>query len=182
MKLSLASAIAPLVLAFASVSAQSARLSASPQRVSAETLHVASKAADHPGASQRDTTSNDSVLIVAKAVPVRLVGFEARRRMGIGRFITDSVLHIDGSRQLTTVLRAYLPGWSRMLDTRPSDASPSNRCGVDVYLNGLPTLENLADLRARDVDGVEFYTTSIVPPQFRRAGTFCPVLLLWSVR
>jgi hypothetical protein len=182
MKFSLASAVAPLVLAFAAVAARPARLSASPQRAVAETLHVASKSVDHAGASRRDTTTSDSVLIVAKAVPVRLVGFEARRRMGIGRFITDSVLRSEDARQLTMVLRAHLPGLSRILDTRPSEVSPSERCGLDVYFNGLPTIANLSSLTARDVDGIEFYTAQTVPPQFRRAGTFCPVLLLWSVR
>ena len=182
MKLSLASALAPLALATVVSCARPLRLAASPQRAIAETLHVASKSGDHSGIVRFDTTTTDSVLIIAKAVPVRLAGFEARRRMGIGRFVTDSVLRVDNSRPLSTVLRAYLPGLARILDTRPTEASPGARCGLDVYLNGLPTIENLAGLTARDVDAVEFYTASTAPSEFRRAGTFCPVLLLWRIR
>jgi hypothetical protein len=68
-----------------------------------------------------------------------------------------------------------------VLDTRSSEITPTDRCGVEVFLNGLRTLDTLAGLTARDVNGVEFYTTGIVPPQFRRAGSACPVLLLWSI-
>jgi hypothetical protein len=75
MKFSLASAIASLVLAVGVVHGQSVRSSAAP--------------------------ASDTILIVSTAVPIRLAGFEARRRMGIGRFITDSVLRGEESRPLT---------------------------------------------------------------------------------
>lgn len=121
-------------------------------------------------------------MILSKAIPVRLVGFEVRRRLGIGRFITDSILHAEESRSLTMVLRAYIPGVSRLLATRSADGPPSDRCGVDVYLNGLRTVGDLSSFKARDVDAVEFYTASTAPGEYRRAGTFCPVLLLWVIR
>lgn len=154
MKFSLASSTALLVLAFGVVNGQSVPIMASP--------------------------ASDTVVIVSTAVPIRLAGFEARRKMGFGRFITDSVLRAEAARPLTLVLRDHVPGLSRVLDTRSSGITPTNRCGVEVFLNGLRTLDTLADMTARDVNGVEFYTPGIVPLQFRRAGSSCPVLLLWS--
>jgi hypothetical protein len=155
MKFSLASATALLGLAVGAVNGQAIRSTASP--------------------------ASDPVVIVSTAVPIPLAGFEARRRMGIGRFITDSVLRAEESRPLTLVLRAHILGLGRVLDTRSSDITPTHRCGVDVFLNGLRTLDTLDGLTTHDVSGVEFYTPGIVPIQFQRAGSSCPVLLLWSV-
>jgi hypothetical protein len=52
---------------------------------------------------------------------------------------------------------------------------------VHVYLDGsyIPGID-MGSLRAAGFEGVEYYTPSNVPPEFKRPGTQCGVLLLWS--
>ncbi|MEP6495855.1 MAG: hypothetical protein ABJF01_24460 [bacterium] len=183
MKLIFALTAAPLVIAHAVTSAPSSRIAASPPRVQGETIHIASRSGDQPAvAGQRGISGNasDTIRIVAGEVPSRLADFEARRRRGIGRFITDSVLRAEESRPLTMVLRSHLPGLSRVLDARPLGASPIDHCGLEIYLNGLRSIDTLAGITPRELSGVEFYTSMIVPPEFHHAGSSCPVLVLWS--
>jgi len=179
----LAAAVAPFAAAFSLTNAQASRISTSPPRTVADTIRVAPPSADHANASGRDSTVRDvgdSVVIVASRVSSRLAGFEARRRRGIGRFITDSLLRGEESRPLAMVLRTYLPGFGRILDTRPNDVSPMERCRLSVFLNGLPTIESLAGISPHELAGVEFYTPSLVPQEYHRPGEACPVLGLWS--
>ncbi|HTE44234.1 MAG TPA: hypothetical protein VK636_03230 [Gemmatimonadaceae bacterium] len=183
MKVLIFSSAAPLAFALSVISGQQTPVAARPLRVAADTVHVAAKSGGHPDDTGRDGSArdaSDSVVIVAKRVPSRLAEFEARRQRGIGRFITDSVLRAEDSHPLTMILRTHVPGISRILDTRPAEISPVYHCTLEVYLNGLRTIESVAGLSPHELDGVEFYAPSQVPQQYRRAGLSCPVLLLWT--
>lgn len=53
-------------------------------------------------------------------------------------------------------------------------------CPVDVYLNGFIYRESLEVLSTRTVLGVELYDKGAAPPQYRRQGKACKVLLIWT--
>ena len=119
--------------------------------------------------------------------------FLRRRRQGVGRFLTDSVLAQQGNRELAFALPMHLPG----LQAMPNAESPgkyvlmSRRgrgnfgsfapCAVDIYLDGMLTTFDAYDmLRASDLAGVELYAMESAPPEYRRGSGSCHVLLLWS--
>lgn len=114
--------------------------------------------------------------------------FEARRRMGIGRFLTDSILQADSTKQLATIIERHLLGFRSLGDGRT--VSRFN-CGVpDVYIDGArmfsrglrpgPDETDLRLFNGRDVAGVEFYTKTEAPVQYRRLSQACGVLLIWT--
>jgi hypothetical protein len=131
----------------------------------------------------------DTVTVMGRVVPTRLKDFEIRRRTGLGRFVTDSVLEKEASRPLSLLISTRFPG------IRVSSASPSglssmrfstaisrgaNYCNIDVYLDDMPFREHIDAIRPWEVAGVEFYTMETAPPQYRRGTGSCQVILLWS--
>jgi hypothetical protein len=107
--------------------------------------------------------------------------FTARQSRGIGRFITDSVLHANQTLPLTTVLRFHLLGIGRALDTqRIATTSINDRCVLDVFVNGTRATDPLDAIRPADLAGVEYYDRFNVPEQYRRTSSPCDVLLLWT--
>jgi hypothetical protein len=91
-----------------------------------------------------------------------------------GRFITADVLHANGDRSLESVLREHLPGFGSSRGARPN-----GNCGVDVYVNGLRSIDAFDGILPRDLLGVEYYEAGSAPVKYRRAFSTCPVLLLW---
>src|SRR5512146_2502431 len=57
-------------------------------------------------------TMLDTMRTTAKvaAVPLKLQDFEMRRRMGIGRFLTDSVLQKEAMRPIADIMARHFPG------------------------------------------------------------------------
>ena len=54
-------------------------------------------------------------------------------------------------------------------------------CEVSVFLDGsLSAGIEMTSLRAANFDAVEYYTLTNMPPEFKRPGVTCGVLLLWS--
>jgi hypothetical protein len=103
--------------------------------------------------------------------------FDYRRvHSSAGRFITADVLSANGNRSLEEVLREHLLGFESS-SARPS--SPNGKCGVDVYVNGLHSIDAFDDIRPRDLLGVEYYEAGSAPVKYRRSFSTCRVLLLW---
>ena len=116
--------------------------------------------------------------------------FEVRRRMGIGRFLTDSVLQADSTLPLADILQQRILGLRSVADGR---AVSRVNCGglIDVYIDGgrvTPSTYGLGagpyelDLRfinGGDVAGVEYYTDINAPVQYRHSTMACGVLLIW---
>ena len=75
------------------------------------------------------------------------------------------------------MLRERLLGFESSSGARPSP--PNGKCGVDVYVNGLHSIDAFDGILPRDLLGVEFYEAGSVPVKCRRAFSTCPVLLLW---
>ena len=63
-----------------------------------------------------------------------------------------------------------------------SEGAKPGHCEVHVFLDAayMPDGLDMASLRAAGFDGVEYYTPANVPPEFKRPGVGCGVLLLWS--
>jgi hypothetical protein len=119
-----------------------------------------------------------------------MIQFEMRRRVGMGRFLTDSVLGKEAGRSLAQVLSMRFPGiravaWPAnpthyQLVSAHFSTSLSHPCAVDVYLDGAPYRDDIDAIFPEDVAGVEFYTITTIPPQYRLGRGTCEVVLIWS--
>lgn len=164
---------------------------------------------------ERVSAALDTVRVVDKKPSLRLAEFETRRREGIGRFLTDSVLANDKTQSMQYVLASRFPGLSvkdrGIISTQPSGLMGDNECPVLIYLDGMqmesvsrkplalvgPSLgrggrappppasdeRKIADLEAirpTDLVGVEVYSRTTAPQQYRPLGNYCKVVLLWT--
>lgn len=118
--------------------------------------------------------------------------FEERRRMGQGKFVSETEFRRAGSRLLSDVLRK-VPGMA-VVPARGSAyyavATRRSACPLTVYLDGLPLYDrvlsrgipppDLNQFQAASFAGAEYYAaTAAAPVQFRdRSG--CGLLLLWT--
>lgn len=140
----------------------------------------------------------DTVRTVAKTTSnLHMSEFEARRRMGIGRFLTDSMLRADSTQPLASIIERHVPGLYSVDDgrrvARRNTGSPQRRdcLGFDVYVDGTrvsnstyslhpaPDETDLRFITGADVAGVEYYTDVSAPVQYRHQTMACGVLLIW---
>jgi hypothetical protein len=116
----------------------------------------------------------------AQETPAYLHDFEMRQRMGIGRFLTDSVLKAEKRTPIAQVMARRFPGF-RVLGN--DNGVGKDNCGVpDLYVDGNKSVADLSIVTAEDVAGVEFYTRASAPVQYRLSTTRCGVLLIWLKR
>jgi hypothetical protein len=151
------------------------------------------------------------VEVKAAAVPVdmRLAEFEDRRKIGLGKFLSQEVLAKAQGRKLADVLRSQVAGLrpvamgssAAMMSTRgassfrmPSgDAMDRRRgatqqCYVQVIVDGMLRYrgqqnESLFDINSIAPDqlaGVEYHTLSSTPSQYTSGGAACGTLILWT--
>jgi hypothetical protein len=138
-------------------------------------------------------TTLDTVTVFGRVVPVRLQEFETRRHMGIGRFLTDSVLEKEGDQSLAVALSMKFPGIRAVPDSpiathyklvsmRPSTtvSRGNGLCAVDVYLDGFLYQDDIDAVSPREIAGIEFYAMGSAPAQYRRGTGSCQVMLIWS--
>ena len=135
---------------------------------------------------------------------VNLLRMEWRRRLGIGRFITDSVLLAHRSDDLSFVMATRFPGLSvRSANATGQATFKSGRgCPVSVYLDDMliqpgalpggrqPVWDLFPISGPTDLAGIEYYQDGAVPPQYRRLADMnapnkakmpcMAVVLLWS--
>jgi len=110
-------------------------------------------------------------------------GFGARKARGIGRFIDRNAIASHGDVEALELLRGT-PGiqvsslrgvivatWSRS----------GTGCRPGYFLDGIAT-DPRSLPRASDIEGVEIYAPSEVPPQYTGAGARCAVVLFWTRR
>ena len=149
----------------------------------------------------------DTVRVLKPRVANGLEEFEARRALGLGRFLTQHDLDHAPTDDFQTLIAERFPGviavflgtGERVLaTTRGSCGADGSRmpamgrgrsggssCGSGVPCV-VPTLVDGEDVRGadallktRDLAGVEYYTAPQVPAQYRRSGTACGLLILW---
>jgi hypothetical protein len=141
----------------------------------------------------------DTVRVKATRMERHLDEFEARRRQGIGRFITDSVLAAEHAKSLQLLLVSHVPGlkvvgWGvKSMEpalnmgrgSRRSLRSGGEGCPVAIYVDGFEVVDdvfdvvNLDPLHTEEVAGIEVYSRSTAPVQYRPMGNYCKVILLW---
>jgi hypothetical protein len=121
-----------------------------------------------------------------------LQGFEQRRRLGYGKFISEEEFRQAANRLLSDVLRK-VPGMT-VVPSRGSAyfavASRRSACPLTVFLDGLLLYDrgisraagppDLTQYQTGTFAGAEYYaSTATAPAQFRdRSG--CGLLLLWT--
>ena len=118
---------------------------------------------------------------------VRLPGLHADAGSdGIARVLARSgptSMVESGPKTYGTVVRGDAP---RPQDGRAHRSSDDGTvkpgyCEVSVFMDGMYIKDpDVSMMRATGFDAVEWYTASNIPPEFKRAGTQCGVLLLWS--
>ena len=127
----------------------------------------------------------DTMRTTAKVavVPLKLQDFEMRRRMGIGRFLTDSALQREATQPIASIMARHLPGlYSLGFDRGVGRMHGGSLCRPDVYIDGFRYSGDALDLRfidGMDVAGVEYYTETSAPVQYRHLGMTCGVILIW---
>src|SRR5262245_24538155 len=135
---------------------------------------------------QRQPQSLDTVRTKTTALPSLMMGdYEMRRRMGIGRFITDSMLRADSTQPLASILENRIVGLQSVNDGRTvhrRNCVVNGQLAVsgqlDVYIDGTrvstsryalgrpPDETDLRALYGSDIAGVEYYTDVDAPVQF----------------
>jgi Carboxypeptidase regulatory-like domain len=125
----------------------------------------------------------------------RLNAFEARRRQGMGDFITEADLRKGEGRPLANILVGRIPGVavrdvrSRSLGriTLLSRTRGGRICYPDIYLDGVRMVRagggvgaDLGQVEASSLGAVEFHETGDMPPEFNSTGADCGALLLWT--
>lgn len=139
--------------------------------------------------------AGDSLLIPIDAVPLQNApvvvqatrsrtlegaGFYARRRMGLGVFVTRDMIEQKYSTALrdADILR-------RVSGVTGVDGASvrlrGNRCPARIFVDGLPRGTQLPLLPAADIEGIEVYRgPSEVPAQYSGANAACGVVLVWT--
>lgn len=158
-------------------------------------------------ALERAPRQLDTVTVTERAPVAGLEAFEARRARGLGQFLTPDLLDAEGGRELGDVLASRLrgvrvvtgrDGVSRYVvsprvrgagallggstedQRRTSGRLPPGACVMHVYLDGVFVSDyDVSFIDTRSVAAVEAYGAA-APAQYRRAGSDCGVVLLWT--
>ena len=155
----------------------------------------------HPAASQSAQVSLADA--TPKVLSPSMQGFEARRKAGIGQFITDSTLRASSQSRLSMLLMQHVPGivignggsWgdfpiSSRVCSGISCSTP--RCYVRIYLDGMLAFDgspqqrnaqgiDLSTFKPTDLSGIEYYSgPSGLPARFASMNSECGTLLFWS--
>jgi len=141
---------------------------------------------------QKSVVQLGAVNVTAEAfTPPRMKDVEARKRMGIGRFLGDEELNHDRDRDFQVAMATRFPGLKTVTDREGYRVLASARdqltlggiapCLITIYLDDV-LLENSDQdmIRTWDLAAVEWYTGSQVPVRYRQHAYGCGVMLLWS--
>ncbi|HEX9221083.1 MAG TPA: carboxypeptidase regulatory-like domain-containing protein [Gemmatimonadaceae bacterium] len=130
----------------------------------------------------------DPVLVTARrTAALDKVGFNQRRKTGLGFYIGPERLEDTHPIYLTDILR-QVPGlrvsYGIHGDVVTSSRGVTNGC-VEYYLDDAPYTEmNPGDVNrfvtAREVVAVEVYQGPTTPAQYVRAGAICTTVVLWT--
>jgi hypothetical protein len=155
----------------------------------------------HAGAAQNSQVSLADAS--HKFLSPGMQGFEARRKAGIGQFITDSALRAASGSRLSQLLVLHMPGIvignggsygefpiSSRVCSGISCSTP--RCYVRMYIDGMlvfdgtPQQRNaqgveLSTFKPNDLSGIEYYAGPAgLPARFAGMNADCGTLLFWS--
>jgi Carboxypeptidase regulatory-like domain len=122
-----------------------------------------------------------------------LAEFEKRRQEGRGKYLTAADLEKKANRSLVSVLAQTFGGLMSTPDparpghnilmtrrTRPRLDRADVHCGVDIYMDSSPYMDDLEAIRPSELAGVEYYPIESAPGEYRRLTDNCGVLILWT--
>lgn len=130
----------------------------------------------------------DTVATTARSTSPWLREFESRRLSGPGRYITASEIHAVHGMELGSILMMRIPGirplrTGQVMVTRGPNTLDGSACLVAVFVDGVRVpMDKASEFPLSLIAGIEYYTPSTVPPQYKSAGraTACGTLLLWT--
>jgi len=154
----------------------------------------------------------DPVLVSRTAIPMALREFESRRERGVGQFVTGAQIDSMPGASLQAVIEGHIRGVTVVGDnvngmhlvshrssTEHALAGGGGACSPTVYLDGVQLTDdtgsgpNLDIVALSSIGGVEFYSPSEVPVQYKASGTMstkpsanastspaCGVMLIWT--
>ena len=140
-------------------------------------------------------TTLGTVVVSEPATADRLAGFEARRKLGVGQFLTGEQINKANTVYTTELMRKFSsvnvsPSHTSVLteyfalSAREGGNPATGACPMQVYLDQvpLPTPFNLDLLPTpKDLAGIEVYAgSSTIPPQFSGPNRGCGVILVWT--
>jgi len=140
-------------------------------------------------------TELNPVVVTERAPVLRIAEFEARKRLGIGKFMDQAEIEQQNAVFATELIRRFLsvtvsPTHSSAiteyyaLSTREGGNPQMGACPMQVYLDQipLPTPFNLDLLPApKQIAGIEVYSgAATLPPQFNGYNRGCGVILVWT--
>jgi hypothetical protein len=122
-----------------------------------------------------------SVTIEEPLFSAGLKEFEARRKKGLGYFITDSTIRNSQGMGMASLVRSHFPGISYGgFSTRGPNHARSLVCNFDTYWNGVRIGRGFPAISLDQIGGIEFYNPGFVPVQYKWPGSDCGVMLFWS--
>jgi hypothetical protein len=139
------------------------------------------------------TATLTPVTVPANPATSYLADFERRRQEGRGKYMTADELEKKANRSLVAVLAQAFgglmstpdparPGHNILMSrrTRPRLDRADIHCGIDIYLDSSPYLDDLEAIRPSELAGVEYYPIESAPGEYRKLSDNCGVLILWS--
>ena len=124
-----------------------------------------------------------------RTVNTNLIGFQERRRSGVGRFLTPSDVAARMPMATSELFRS-VPGLflDRTMDIDEKIMMRGifeERCEPAVYLNGgwlngVTAMEIDGYVRPADIAGIEVYAAGQVPAQFQPGLTGCGSIVFWT--
>lgn len=140
---------------------------------------------------EQTATQTDTVKVVEReTVPAKLFEFEAHKKLGIAKILSDIVLEQVTPDRLSVTLATRFPGLAFVIlrdghttvkPLRQSGDIRKPQCGVAMYLDGQEIgQDSYETLDPRLLAGVEYYPFAMAPAQYRLAANACAVLLFWT--
>jgi hypothetical protein len=128
----------------------------------------------------------DTVKIIASRIRNNNIGegFQQRRRMGLGHFITPE--YIDKFPVVVTSdLFRNIPGVRYDADSIKLRGAFEPWCDPAIFINGhemsFMTGADINDwVRPNEVAGIEVYSGTVVPPQFQVGLKGCGSVVIWT--
>ncbi|MDB4888647.1 MAG: hypothetical protein JWL61_502 [Gemmatimonadetes bacterium] len=145
--------------------------------------------------SEATASMLEGVNVTEKAVSLRMMEFEQRRKLGIGQFLDAKKIDDIGSVYATELMRRFTnmtvsPSRSSALteyfalSNREGGSLSMGACPMTVYVDQvpMPTPFNLDLLPTpKSIGGIEVYGgSSTVPMQFSGMNRGCGVILVWT--
>jgi hypothetical protein len=132
----------------------------------------------------------DPVVVSRSAVPMPLREFESRRERGLGQFLTGAQIDSMPGASLQSVIEGHIRGVTVVGDnvngmhvmsyrqsTEHALSSVAGACWPTVYLDGVQLIgdtgngPNLDIVALSSIGGIEYYSPSEVPVQYKASGT-----------